>query len=291
MKNVFNKLAKQEREVRVRDFVSPYVERSKFAFVKFANMSYRFRIIGFNNDGFGIFHPIDPLTARFVKQADFDVIRQYLSVLPVFKFIIVCETDIGWCACPYNTESMAKKIGEATEVIIRLASDVQRFDVINTRFDGYTFWFDSLSTEIDVNVSIRLRNIFQKSQQFNYVEERLDDIPGLTPEYKTAYKLAISALQLSKKNTVEGNIKKFLGRGQAELDSYVIRGDNIEIKWRTISNRIYHSLIDVKTMDVVSAGICLSGQDNKFHLKDLPGVVNEGERRGAIVRTRSNDED
>jgi len=117
------------------------------------------------------------------------------------------------------------------------------------------------------------------------MSRRRKQLKGLTPEEKRAFDMALSSWRVFQRQTTEGQIKELLALGGADLDRYVIRGNQIEITWQAKSGSYYKSRIDKATMDVVSAGICLNDEDKKFHLKDLPGVIREGEEEGVIYIT------
>lgn len=272
------KVSAKERELRQREFFSPYTPDSKFAVVKMVGTNYKFRILGANGSGFGVFCPTDPTCARFVKEADLLQSQSYLSLWPKVYLILVCNTDLGWCAFPFNLSSAKAQLGLEQEVIVRNVSDVERFDVVVARYDGMRFWYEEPFAGADPVKAAALRDC--------YINRKMKKIAGITPEERKSFDMSLSALQMVQRLTTEGRIKETLATAGSSLEEYVIRGRNIEISWQAQSGAVHNSLIDAKTFDVVSAGICVNDGDRKFHLRDLPGIVKKGEDLGAIYRTR-----
>lgn len=276
-RNLLSKMAKKERQERVKEFLAPYTEYSKSAIVKVDGANYRFRIVGFQGSGFGIFCPIDPTCARYVRPAEYDKVYEYLQLLPKIHVILVCETNLGWSAYPYNKESTRMKLGVDFEIIVRNASDVQRFDVVTIRCDGRNFWYDEPFVGADPLKADALRDCFALRDDPVQMNRKMDGIKGVSPEERKAFNLAMSSWRTFQSQTTEGRIKEMLAYGGAELDHYVVRGDQIELVWQAHSGSYYKSRVAKDTLDIVSAGICLDGGDSKFHLKDLPGIIKEGE--------------
>lgn len=283
---ILAKVSAQEKELRQREFLSPYTSDSKFAVVKMVGTNYKFRIIGSTGSGFGIFQPVDPTCARFVREADATQSQSYLALLPKAYFILVCPTDLGWCAFPFNVSAAKAQLGVEQEIIVRNVSDVERFDVVVARYDGMRFWYEEPFAGADPVKASDLRGCYENRQNVTTMQRKIRKISGLTPEDRKSLDLALSAWQQIQTVSVEGRIRETLAIGGAELEGHVIRGRNIEISWQAQSGVAHNSLIDAKTFDVVSAGICLNDEDRKFHLKDLPGIIKAGEDRGAIYRTR-----
>ncbi len=284
-RDLLGQMTAREREVRSKEFLAPYTEQSKHAIVKIDGMNYRFRIVGFQGSGFGVFQPIDPTCARFVRAAGFEKTYEYLQILPKMYVILVCQTDLGWCAYPFNVESAKMKFGVDFEIIVRNVSDVERFDVVTVRCDGRNFWFEEPFTGSDPIKADDLRECFALRTEPFKMQRALDKLKGVTPEERKSYDLALSSWRQFQKQSTEGQIKEMLAVGGAELDKYVIRGEQIEITWLSRKGKSYTSRVDKKSLDVVSPGICLDNSNNRFHLKDLPGVINEGEEGGGVYVT------
>lgn len=287
VKKLFKRVAQQERKLLNQEFLTPYAPELKSAVVKVDGLAYKFRIVGFRGTGYGIFRPVDSSCAKFLREADDGLVRNYLTALPGINFILVCQTDRGWCGYPMNMESARKQIGLESEVIVKAVSDAERFDIVTARFDGLHFWFDELFPGGDPAKALKIRECFtDRHRNTSSMRSKFDGIAGIIPEERQAFNLALSSWEMFQKQTTEGRLKEFLARGGASLESYVIRGQNIEIRWSSGSGRRYNSLVNKNTLNVVSAGICLSGGDSRFHFKDLPGVINEGETRELIVVER-----
>jgi hypothetical protein len=55
------------------------------------------------------------------------------------------------------------------------------------------------------------------------------------------------------------------------------RGDGVRVRYR-VHGHEYISSVDKDDLSVQLAGICLSGEDQKFDLSSLVGVLHEGMR-------------
>jgi hypothetical protein len=99
----------------------------------------------------------------------------------------------------------------------------------------------------------------------------------MTPEMRTAYDLAgqqtteFSALQQQRRD--ETRLRQALQMGGGELQGFRERSDSWLVEWTTTDGIRHTSAISKTDLTVISAGICLSGEDEKFDLQSLVGVV------------------
>ena len=290
-KRVLDKVVAEERSFRKRDFLAPYTDNIKTALVKMGGMNYRFRIVGFSGSGIGIFEPVDHSCARYKSDADWETTRRYLDVLPHLHVILAFESDQGWIAYPMNMESTQKRFALEGEIIVKNVSDAERFDVITVRFDGMHFWYDDMFNGADMVKSNFLREAFDPvNLSPTAIWNKVDQIKAVTPEDKKAFTLALDAWNYFKRASTEEQIAEVLAAGGGILGTYVVRGANIEVKWHSKSGREYTSAVD-KNFNILDgcAGICVDGEDHKFHLKDMPYIVAIGERDNAIYTTSIRD--
>lgn len=73
--------------------------------------------------------------------------------------------------------------------------------------------------------------------------------------------------------------------GAEFLDSRSLDGGLIEVTYRFLGQR-FISVVDEHTLQVVDAGICLSGSDRLVTLESLPSVIREGMDDGVLNITR-----
>lgn len=283
-REVLRKVAKEERDIRQREFLAPYTKETKSVVVRLPNgMLYRFKVSGGKGSGIGRFRPTDAASAIFIQDASFEESRIYLEALPSLHVILAANTQYGWIAYPMNKESAKRKFGLDGTIAVRNVSDAMRFDVVTVRYDGQSFWYDEPFAGSDPTKSDSLRNLFDRQ-----CRDQVADLKGLTPEDKSAFYLSCDIWNEFRKTTTEERIRELLESGGANMGSFVVRGENIEVMWKSSSGGNYISLVDKTTFDVVSAGICLNGTDSLYHLKDLPGVIREGEQKDLIVPTVRN---
>ena len=102
-------------------------------------------------------------------------------------------------------------------------------------------------------------------------------IKGLTPEMRKTYDIYMNPVPVTGAPelpmTDEQKLAEALERGGGRLLSHVDRGDRWTIEWETSKGERHTSSINKEDMTVMSAGICLSGEDSKFDLHTLVGVV------------------
>ncbi len=292
-RDLLHKKAMQERKFREKEFLAPYAQDSKYAIVKMGKVNYNFRIEGFSGCGIGIFQPSDPLNAKFVKEADWEESRAYMRLLPKLHIILAYETDKGWVGYPMDADSAQHQFDciVLQEVLIKNVSDAERFDVITACFDGMQFWYDDVFDGADMLKSQAMREAFDPALSETEMKQSFAQIKGRTPEDIHVFEMAIASWNHLKRTSTEDQIQELLKSGGGKLDKYVVRGVNIEIQWKSDSGRDYNSVVNKNTMDVVCAGICLDGEDKKFHLKDLPFLISRGERDDLIYRTRGRNMD
>lgn len=286
--SLVDKFIKAEKDFLAKEFLSPYNKFSKIAHVKLNGITYSFNIKGHKDNGFGIFKPIDGNNAEFVKDADFVIIQKYLSILPKIIAILSFETEHGWICNPFNYESASKSFGINECFLVKNVNDCQRFDVITARFDGKNFWYDNSFDGYDMRLSSSLRDNFKHDLSQKKMFENINDISGITPEMIDTFTIALRSWDEFKKLSTQAQLEKFLKAGGSKLQSYIVRGSNIEMIWKSKSGAKYNSLIKKDTFDVVSVGICVSSQDSKFHIKDLPYVIHKAEDERGVVRGERN---
>lgn len=283
MTSILDKMIAKEKSFRHKRFFAPFTPNTKTAVVKLDGMNYVFKI-NCPGTGFGFFQSLDGVKADLIEMSSLDSVRQYLDILPRIHLILCYETNYGWVAYPLHLESAKKKLSVSGPIIVRSVADCQRFDVIVARFDGLYFWYDEIFSGEDPFKSEEIRQCFTGFQS-KPMFQKFEKLSGVSPERKTAFEIAVGSWEEFRKTTTEENLQNLLVQGGGSLKSYIVRGDNLEVNWDTSSGSRYISIVDKETFDVLSAGICLSGEDTKFHLKDLPYIVFQGEQQQAIYRT------
>jgi hypothetical protein len=98
---------------------------------------------------------------------------------------------------------------------------------------------------------------------------------GLTPELREAYSLILNQVGELRVRCDETRLRRALEMGGGSLESFVDRGDYWTTQWTTSDGETYTSAIQKDNLSVMSAGICLDGEDAKFDLQSLVGVVEQ----------------
>ena len=158
-------------------------------------------------------------------------------------------------------------------VLVRLAENVQVFDPVRVGFDGVYAWFDCIDPRADLATAAWLRERLEKNVKPKDLKRK-----GLTAQQRTAYAMQyLSRVEIRKeieRDAIESRIRDALGHAGAKFVSYVEHRGGYRVTFN-IGSQQHVSSVDKKDLTLQTAGVCLSGEDRKFDLASLVGVLNE----------------
>jgi hypothetical protein len=277
-KEALNRLAAAEASALASEFLAPLV-RGGVVGVKIAGVVCRFKVDVADFEGWGVFKADSASTARLVRPARLAERRQYLDLFPLLRLIVCLRAGSHWLAITANRADSRFQIEGM--IPVRLIEEAQLFDVVQARFDGAQAWFDGPEPRFDPS-------------RASYLREALaamvtpDDLsrPGLTAEERSAYAMnympRLRAQMQAQRDRVEERIRAALIHAGATFRDYQDRGDVYRVTYE-IDGRRHVSVVDRNDLSVQAAGICLSGDDRRFDLQSLVGVLREASETGQVA--------
>jgi hypothetical protein len=225
--------------------------------------------------GWGVFRATSYTSATLVRDATARESRQYLRLFPPTR-LVVCGRRGGVVeALPANADGDRMQINGWVDV--QLPIDVDLFDTIISRFDGGVFWFDHVDPRTDPAAAAYLRQRWIAMTPPEFL-----DRPALTAGQRAAYAHAYdrrqAAIRAAEAQQGELRLTRALTHGGATLHDFAEARDSYRVTY-TVDGRRHVSVVDKQNLTVQSAGICLSGEDRKFDLESLVGVLREGTSR------------
>lgn len=271
-----NRLAAQEVQFLNREFLAPVTLGGEVR-VRMAGVVCQMNIEPLNFTGWGVFQPLSTKQARFQREPTLMERQRYLKLFPQVS-LVLCErstirdTESIWHAMMANRGDARFQIEGL--VPVRMVEDAEQFDVVRSRFDGANFWFESQDTTRDLTTANFLRKALR-----GLLPPRLVKRSGLTPEERSAYKTCWKNRQVQEKHQqrdeTETRLRSALSHAGADFVDYLERADGYRVTYR-VGNRTMTTSVDKQDLNVQVAGICLSGEDQKFDLSSLVGVLREG---------------
>lgn len=280
------KFEKEEQKLSETVFIAPVISDCKVR-VRICGIVYELSVSdtpdfsGFS--GWGLLRMIDSGHAQVVSQAKLAQIKSYLDLLPKVRLIVLDQYKGLYWALP--AASGDKRFESARPIPVNLVLQAASFDQIIARFDGAAFWFDSADRRRNPSVARTLRKALEDdvAPKDLYCKE-------MVPQERRAFQMLWldrhPELQgaLLESNDDASRLRAALRHAGATLDSFWIRGEN-HLTVRYVIDGVTHvSEIRPSDLAVLSAGICLSGQDQNFDLASLVGVMRES-------RTARHDDD
>jgi hypothetical protein len=246
--------------------------------VRIAGVVLRLRVDPAGFEGWGVFRPLSTTQARLVREAGLTERRQYLALFPAVRLILAQREKRQWFAVPAHQGDGRFRIEGMAPV--RLIDEGQLFEIVLARFDGGEFWYESPDRRHDPGAAPYLREALAAMVP----PDRLDRA-GLTAEERTAYALSyVPKLQAqieAARDRDEERLREALAHAGADLIEYRERRDVFRVTYN-VGGRRHVSTVDKGDLTVQGAGICLSGEDRKFDLASLVGVLREGEGQGEL---------
>ena len=225
-------------------------------------------------EGWGLFTADGPRTARLREQATLAQRQSYLERLPQVRMILVSPGQgKTWTALPANSEVAARRYHMVGHRSLHLVERGRAFETVIARYDGANLWFDRPDRQCDPKMAAALARELRAFTPPDDVR-----VPGLTPEQRQAYRM-VQALDPSRAlaRCSEERLRRALQQGGGTLQSFVDNGDTWTTQWSTQGGELHVSAIAKADLTVISAGICLDGEDQLFDLATLVGVVERQE--------------
>lgn len=238
--------------------------------------------------GWGIWRAVNMRVARLVEPASLSQVERYLSLLPRVPLILIRRLrGQRWLAIAGNASDASQRVSSLRDArapqVIELVGEGDAFDRVIAGWDGVRWWFESLDVRADFASSERLRDALEARRA---PDEVFATLRGLSPEQRSAYEIAWGALVRELEAIVAARLAKTQAHDRERLRRALESAGGVlershatpdrrrwVVEWRTSQNVKQTSVIDMRDLSVVSAGLCLSGEDRKFDLESLVGVV------------------
>ena len=267
IRKLIDKLAAEEEDVLKSSFLAP-VARNGSVCVRIQGIVCKFTPEDREFEGWGIFKPISLKKVRLQKTAERPLVRRYLDQLTSVELIVADHA--GNPPSAVLAHPAGSPVVFEGAVPVQMMEGVERFRHIIARFDGFNFWYDRNHPGRNPAQAAFLRKSLDKDLDV----EKLDR-PGLLPQEKRLYDDILKLERIRREAPDRRRIRQALEHAGATLESYYKRKKSYTVTF-ILDGQRHTSRIHAKDLSVLSAGICLSGEDQKFDLQSLMGVLREG---------------
>jgi hypothetical protein len=269
IRKILNQLATQEAKLLDTQFLAPCV-RGGMVRTRAGGMIYTFKPKPHNFEGWAIFQPVNEKIVRVVDEPDLPQMAEYLQLLvPMRLQLAHVLQGQTWLAYPVNESDAKQRTGVAKPVPVHLVTEGSQFEPIVARWDGHSWWFEDIDRRADPLPSEELKAALKKLILPQEVRFK-----GMTPEMRTIYELVTRNMKdFAPKVMDEKRLQRALKMGGGDLQDFRDRDDYWLVEWTSRTGERHSSAIAKNDLTVISAGICLSGEDRNFDLQSLVGVV------------------
>ena len=174
--------------------------------------------------------------------------------------------------------------------------DLPKFIPVAARtwFDGHVLY---VGQEFETEVEAKVREAFEE-------ERSIDNVKSVTPALAHVFVLESTQRELAREaerrareeverekqavelarwqETLEGRISLALSHTGAELVNWRRNGQRQAVVRYRVAGRRFECVIDTESLQIIDAGICLSGTDEELNLSSLPSAVREAIESGQL---------
>ncbi|HEX8073317.1 MAG TPA: hypothetical protein VF546_25455 [Pyrinomonadaceae bacterium] len=268
---LINELAAQEAALAAAQFLAPCAPGVRVR-VRVSGLVYFFRTLPRGYEGWGVFRPRDAKTAELMHAAGLVQIEAYQRLLRPVRLLLAARlrgrTWLAYPAQPSQPDALR------APVTVRLVGEGRHFDQIVARTDGALHWYEDLDRRADPRPAEQLRLLLRQATPPGALRAK-----ALTPSLRAAYaRAARRAPEFAaerQRHAEQARLRDALAFAGGTLADYEERDDHWHVTWHTPSGEQHTSAVAKHDLTVLSAGICLSGQDTDFDLQSLVGVVEQ----------------
>ena len=276
--NLIKKIGEQEESLKGKTIVSPIFNNESIV-SKICGLSYTFKITK-QEPGWYLFKPLSGYKARKYKMAEPADIEKYLKLLPQIRITLAYKKDGIYYGVPIKNNNLSIPENEILEIY--LVDDLPLdFDRVIARYDGENFWYESMDMGNDPSKGSYLRDSFQKRVSPNKIHYK-----GLNFDEKLAYSIRTKIDEEFKKSREEESLKDDVEHSGGKFISFLDRKDHYAVTLEVDGHKYVAHVGKDHAHRIVSAGICLDGEDNKFDLKSLISLYRRGQDSHLIHRVR-----
>ena len=296
--DLLNKLEAEEQNFLKSEVLAPVLPGQAVT-VRIAGIICQLRVNDQRFEGWAVLQPLSMQAARIVRPARLSEAAAYLKLFPVVGLIALARAGRRWLALPAHkgdsrlqaerpassTTSAGRRqapslspTARALVPVLLAEESIQPFDTIQARFDGRLFWYERRDPRRNPALAAYLRQSLNEQ-----LEPRDLHKSGLSAEERAAYASAWSLLEEARRSKVEVQLAEALAHAGGRMESFIERDETYTISYHVDGAR-HVSTVRKNDLSVLTAGICLSGQDQRFDLTSLVGVMREAAQRGRVVR-------
>jgi hypothetical protein len=269
LREALDRLAAAEERFLHSEFLAP-LPRGGGVRVRIADVVCALRVEPADFQGWGVWRPLSPTQAQLARPATLAERQRYLELFPRLRLVLSGRRRGRWLAAPAQRGDTRFRLHGLVPVFLVEGADL--FEVVEARFDGTQCWFERLDSRHDPATADYLRQALREPVAPERLRRR-----GLTAEERDAYALVLGLRAEAEHDRTEARLRLALAHGGAELRGYAEHKDGYRVEY-VVDGRRHVSSVG-RDLAVQVAGICLSGEDHRFDLHSLVGVLREAEGR------------
>ena len=265
--DILNRLEAAENDFLQRDVLAPVLP-GRGVIVRIAGIICMLAVTGKRFTGWGVLRPQSLKTAALVRPATLAEIAAYLKLFPALRLIVVAREGRQWYALSANQSERGIQLSGAAPVLLAEAG-IQPFETVVARFDGHFFWYERRDNRRNPALAAYLRAALDAGTPTADLRKS-----GLSPQERSAYEWARALVAEAERAGVTGRLAAALAHAGGRLIAFTEREDSYTVAYQVGDERAV-STVRKGDYSVLTAGICLSGQDARFDLTSMVSVMRE----------------
>ncbi|HET9981632.1 MAG TPA: hypothetical protein VFQ32_14385 [Ktedonobacterales bacterium] len=265
--DILNRLEAAENDFLQRDVLAPVLP-GRDVIVRIAGIICTLAVTGKRFTGWGVLRPQSLKAAALVRPATLAEVTAYLKLFPALRLIVVAREGRQWHALPASEGGKGIQLSGAAPMLLA-ETGVQPFETVVARFDGHFFWYERRDNRRNPALAAYLRAALDAGTPTADLRKS-----GLSPEERAAYDWARNLVAEAERAGITGRLAAALAHAGGRLIAFTERDDSYTVAYMVGDERAV-STVRKGDLSVLTAGICLSGQDARFDLTSMVSVMRE----------------
>ena len=177
--DLLNKMEAAEEAFLKTEFLAPVLPGGQVR-VRIAGLVCTLRVVRQAEPGWAILKPLALNRAKVIAKPSLGQIRDYLNLFPTVRLLLVARAGQKWLSLPAHRGNQRFQIDGPAPVY--LATGVEPFQQIITRFDGGHFWFQEVDRRRNPAIAAYLREALAAETPPETLHK-----PTLSAEERAAY--------------------------------------------------------------------------------------------------------